>query len=57
MGGRTVAVQPCVQIVERIVACVTAPLRTPGVSVALALACNQLIALGYPHPRPFMVGI
>ena len=25
------AVQPCVQIVERIVACVTAALRTPGV--------------------------
>jgi len=35
-GGRTVAVQPRVQIVERMVACVTRGLSTPGVRTGSA---------------------
>ena len=41
-GGRTVRVQPRLQIVARIVACVTAGLRTPGVSPQLARTTDAL---------------
>jgi undecaprenyl-diphosphatase len=30
---------------------------TAALSVAFALACNQLVSLQWPHPRPFMIGL